>query len=324
MSEPEEHTPPHPAPLPRGEREKTAPRWTIAFLRALERTGDVRASAEDAGIDHSTAYARRRAHPDFASNWEWVLKAHGEAKARAEEEEIAAVRAGLSPPLPNPSPAAGGGAAGDPSTASGESDLSPPGRGEDLIASNGQLKRAGPGRWNKAKERIFFEELAATANARRAAAAVGLSKNAVLQRRLRHPAFAAKWDAVVAAAKASISLYLVEASNKTFDPEELDTGEVTPKVTIDQAIKISQMNASKARPQEEELPDPIAEEAASMTPDDVHELRERLVRKLQAIRRRDRPALLAQGWSYDEEHDRDIPPGWVKAPGDQPAEPPGR
>jgi hypothetical protein len=212
-------------------------------LRALERTGDVRASAEDAGIDHSTAYARRRAHPGFASDWEWVLKAHEEAKARAEEEEIAAVRAGLSPPLPNPSPAAGGGAAGDPSTAFG----GPPPqdkRGEDLIISNAQLKRAGPGRWNKATERIFFEELAATANARRAAAAVGVSKNAVLQRRLRHPAFAAKWDAVVAAAKASISLYLVEASYKTFDPEELDTGEVTPKVTIDQAIKISQMNES--------------------------------------------------------------------------------
>jgi hypothetical protein len=195
---------------------------------------------------------------------------------------------------------------------------------EELIVSNGQVKRAGPGRWNKAKEKIFFEELAATANARRAAAAVGVSKNAVLQRRLRHPAFAAKWDAVVAAAKASINLYLVEASNQTFDPEELDTGEVTPKVTIDQAIKISQMNARQAKPrEEEELPDPFAEQAASMTPDDVHELRERLVRKLQALRRRDRPALLAQGWSYDEEYDRDIPPGWVKAAGGEPAEPPG-
>jgi hypothetical protein len=187
MSEPEQHAAPPPDPSPaEGERGKRIPRWVSNapsgrvqpawvryFLRALERTGDVRASAEDAGIDHSTAYARRRAHPDFASDWEWVLKAHEEAKARAEEEEIAAVRAGLSPPLPNPSPAAGGGAAGDPSTAFGESDLSPPGRGEELIASNGQLKRAGPGRWNKAKERIFFEELAATANARRAAAAVG-------------------------------------------------------------------------------------------------------------------------------------------------------
>ena len=290
-------------------KNRSAPRWTIAFLRALERTGDVRASAGDAGVDQSTAYARRRAHADFALAWEGALAAHGEAKAWAEAEEIEAIRlGGVSP--------------GAPSTIQSSLDGPPPRPGEELIVSNGQVKRAGPGRWNKAKEKIFFEELAATANARRAAAAVGLSKNAVLQRRLRHPAFAAKWDAVVAAAKASINLYLVEASNKTFDPEELDTGEVTPKVTIDQAIKISQMNARQAKPrEEEELPDPFAEQAASMTPDDVHELRERLVRKLQAMRRRDRPELLAHGWGYDEEHDRDIPPGWVKVPGDEPAEP---
>jgi len=59
--------------LERGKRK--APRWTVAFLRALERTGEARAAALDAGIDHSTAYARRRAHPDFADTWagsQWV------------------------------------------------------------------------------------------------------------------------------------------------------------------------------------------------------------------------------------------------------------
>jgi hypothetical protein len=171
----------------------------------------------------------------------------------------------------------------------------------------------GRGRWSKAKEQVFFEELAATANATRAAAAVGMTKNGVLARKRRHPLFAAKWDAVVENARAGIDLYLVEAAKQTFDPDTLYTADVTPKVTIDQAIKISQLNARKAKAYEEEMPNPYAEQAASMTPDDVHELRERLVRKLQAIRRRDRPALLAQGWNYDEEHDRDIPPGWVRA-----------
>ena len=90
----------------------------------------------------------------------------------------------------------------------------------------------------------------------------------------------------------------------------LDTGEVEPRVSVAEAIRITQAHGSKK--QQEELPDPYAEQAASMTEDDVAELRSRLVRKLQAIKRRDRPALLAQGWSYDEEHDRDIPPGWVK------------
>src|SRR4051794_41524035 len=53
-----------------------APRWTIAFLQALARTGDVRAAAEDAGIDHSTAYARRRAYAEFAGLWRGGLVAH--------------------------------------------------------------------------------------------------------------------------------------------------------------------------------------------------------------------------------------------------------
>ena len=50
------------------------PRWVLSFLRALERTGEVRAAAKDAGIDHSTAYARRKAHAEFAGQWEAALE----------------------------------------------------------------------------------------------------------------------------------------------------------------------------------------------------------------------------------------------------------
>ena len=39
-------------------RRKT-PRWTIAFLRALERTGKVQAAAADAGIDRARFATRR-------------------------------------------------------------------------------------------------------------------------------------------------------------------------------------------------------------------------------------------------------------------------
>src|SRR6185369_6644815 len=69
-------------------RMKKPPRWTISFLRALERTGDVRASAEDAGIDHTTAYARRRTHEDFAADWERALKAYAERVAADQEREL--------------------------------------------------------------------------------------------------------------------------------------------------------------------------------------------------------------------------------------------
>jgi hypothetical protein len=175
------------------------------------------------------------------------------------------------------------------------------------------VKRAGRERWSKQKEQIFFEELAATANAKLAAEAAGVSTNAVFARRLKHPLFRAKWEAVVRTSKASIDLYLVEEAKKTFDPADLDTAGVAPRVTIDQAIKISQLNASKKAQEEELLPDPFAEEAASMTPDDVAELRERLVRKLQRMRQRDMPKMIAAGWSYDEEFGHMVPPGWERA-----------
>jgi hypothetical protein len=108
------------------------------------------------------------------------------------------------------------------------------------------VKRAGHDRWSKRKEKIFFEELAATNNIQRSAAAAGVSANAVQSRRLKHPVFRAKWDAVVQSAKASIDLYTVEAAKKTFDPDQLDTGDVTPKVTIAEALKIAHSGGPRA------------------------------------------------------------------------------
>jgi hypothetical protein len=248
---------------------------------------------------------RRKAHAEFAQDWDAALRAHA-ARAKAEEAEtIAALRPRSGQALKKaPSPSHG--------CAVGPS-LSREGRGakgEELIASGGRVKRVGHGRWNKRKEAIFFEELAATANATMAAKAAGVSPNAVFARRLKHPLFRAKWEAVVRASKASIDLYLVEETRKTFDPGTLDTGAVTPRVTIDQAIRISQLNASKKKG--EELPDPFTEQAASMTPDDIHALREKLVRKIMRLRDRERPRMIAAGWSFDEEYDHMVPPGWSR------------
>ena len=38
------------------------------------------------------------------------------------------------------------------------------------------------------------------------------------------------------------------------------------------------------------------------------------------LRDRDMPEWIAQGWSFDEEHDHMVPPGWTKAD-DAPEEP---
>jgi hypothetical protein len=129
---------------------------------------------------------------------------------------------------------------------------------------------------------------------------------------MKHPHFKAKWAAVLETGRAAIEMHLVEAANRTFDPDEIDIAETEPKVSVAEAIRIVQLHGT--RKQQEELPDPYAEEAASMTPDDVAALREKLVRKLRRMRDRDMPDMIAQGWSYDEVYDHMVPPGWVIAP----------
>ena len=271
---------------------KKQPRWTIAFLRALERCGDVRASAEDAGIDHSTAYARRRSHSDFAAAWDGALAAHA---AGVKAREAGALAFFVKPhPTPNPSPSRGG-----------ES-----GR-EELVGSAAQLKRAGHDRWSGRKEKLFFDELAATANVKRAAAAAGVSPNAVYARRLKQPLFRAKWEAVLETGRAAIETKLIEAANRSFDPDEIDTGDVQPRVSVAEAIRIVQAHGSKK--EREAQQSFLAEQAAAMTPDDISAMQERLMNKLNRMRQRDMPDKLAAGWSYDEAHDHMVPPGWVRA-----------
>jgi len=269
------------------------PRWLIPFLRALARTGEVRTAAEDAGIDHTTAYARRRSHAEFACRWDAALAAHEEQVKAEQEGQLAAL-------------------AQDPSTIASSGNGSPPRDklGEELVGAGSQLKRAGNGRWSKAKEKAFFDELAATANVKRAAKAAGVSPNAVYARRMRDAHFRAKWAAVLETGRASIEMHLVEAANKSFDPDEIDTGEIQPKVSVAEAIRIVQVHGSKK--QQEMLSNPFAEQPAAMTEEQVEEARERLFNKLERLRKREMPRWLAQGWIYDEEHDALVPPGWLK------------
>jgi hypothetical protein len=163
------------------------------------------------------------------------------------------------------------------------------------------MKRAGHDRWSQAREKIFFEELAATANVKRAAAAAGVSPNAVYARRMKHPLFKAKWAAVLESGRASIDMHLVEAANKSFDPDELDTGGVEPRVSVAEAIRIVQLHGSKAQQQSIEELEPPAEE--------IEEIRERLFNKIERLRKREMAKDLANGWSHDESHDCMVPPG---------------
>jgi len=55
------------------------------------------------------------------------------------------------------------------------------------------------------------------------------------------------------------------------------------------------------------LPDPLVEEAAAMSEEEVAALRERILRKLAAARSR-HAGKIAERWTFDEAHDQMVPP----------------
>ena len=217
MSEPEEMDSRFRGNDERGAKKRKAPRWTIPFLRALERTGNARASAEEAGVDHTTAYLRRRTHAGFAADWEWVLKAYAERVEREKEAEVERFSSVTPPPAP---------------PHQGEGSL-----GAELVASGSQLKRAGAERWSRRKQEAFLAELAATGNLRLASKAVGISYEAVRKRRRKDPHLAAACEAAIEACRARIPEFLAGAAAATFDPDAIADGETNPlpKVTITEA-----------------------------------------------------------------------------------------
>jgi hypothetical protein len=220
-------------PRPRGVSKSSSgrvqPAWVPYFLRALERTGRVREAALDAGVDYSTAYARRRAHAEFKAAWVGALSAHA---ARAEEEKaeaLAAVR--LAPPPPAAAPLPTGFA----------------GR-EELACAGGQLKRVNQARWSMAAEVRFFATLADTANVVMAAEAAGFSTTAVYQRRLRRPEFREAWAAAVETGRARLELALIEMANRAIERGVPEVPDEAPRVSISEALQILKLGAEPRVP----------------------------------------------------------------------------
>jgi hypothetical protein len=261
--------------------ERKEPAWVGAYLAALERSGNARLAAVEAGIDHTTAYQRRLKRPEFGAAWAAALE-----RWRAD----GAVDGARSPPAPRAS-------------TSGEELV------ERVTARHGrQLVRAGVGRWSKKAEEAFLSELAACANVRRSAAAAGFSTNTMLKRKRRDPRFAAAWDEAIAIAGTRVDAYLVETADRTFDPANAaDIGDA-PKMTVAEAIKFSQLTqarsakaaAGKAQTSGrgwivgEDWGTPEEEEQRT------EEIRARILDRLDRIRELDEEKKLEEGWTRVE------------------------
>ena len=221
---------------------KKLPRaWRGVFLRALRGTGNVRASAARAGVDPGTAYDHRIKDAGFEAKWEAALGAFRAAAARGPLHHGASRRG---PPVAGrPVPRTGLGLPGA---------IQPGTRpGEELIARRSknhgvQMVRAAVGRWDTETEAIFLAGVRETGCVRAAADAAGLSTTAFYNRRANYPDFAERWDAMLEESKTRVPELLNAATIASLDPGVPKRGRRLPKVNVDQAIRISQMNQRAA------------------------------------------------------------------------------
>jgi hypothetical protein len=140
-----------------------------AFLEALERTGNIRLAARQAGIQYGTVQHRRKHHPAFAQEIDAALAlAHAALHAEG----------GRKPP---------GGA-----RHSIRGYRTQGGEGVVVRRRDGtlQLRAAQPGKLTRQCEQAFLSALSATANIRLSAAAAGASAAAFYRRRRRNKGFA--------------------------------------------------------------------------------------------------------------------------------------
>jgi len=245
-----------------GKRKQRTPRWAVAFLRSLERTGVARWAAEDAGVDFTTAYARRRAHAEFAADWAAALE-----RGRAERERVRAAELAGKVERLRRAPSPGSPAASPTSPASGG--------GAEHVIVNGKLRRVGPGRWSKAKEQALLAELAWSGSISRGCRAAGVSTQALSRRRFNDRHLDAACDAAVEIARKRLNGYVVEAANRTFDPDELPLSEnAGPTVTIAEAIQILKLGAGRGS---------AASAVPVYEPYDPAEVRERLEKKMRML-----------------------------------------
>lgn len=242
--------------------------WRRTFLRELARSGNVAGAAALAGIDRSSAYQLRRRNPAFAASWD---------RAQAAARATCALNRSLHP---RASGDLGPGSATPPEApACGRARL----RVSETVraSSSGRpcIVRVGPGRWSRASEEAFLATLCATANVKAAAAAAGVSPEAVYARRRKWPAFAAAWGLAKAEGYARIELLLLHAATVTLDPPAVPSVPEPPAMTCDQAMNLLKLHRAS---QHGGVPQRYAWRAQEA---DIEDVRAEVLRKVAALER---------------------------------------
>jgi hypothetical protein len=161
-----------------------------AFCRALAATGNIRLACAQTGLNRSTLFKRRAAHPRFALEWDAALAAaHATLRASGKGEGDRPAR-----------PAGGGAVPQTPILTHGR-------HGRPQLRLSGRARRITP-----AAIHAFLAALSATANVRLAARAAGFAHSSFYALAARDPAFEREMDAALALGVERLEMALLEST----------------------------------------------------------------------------------------------------------------
>jgi hypothetical protein len=111
-----------------------------------------------------------------------------------------------------------------------------------------------------------------------------VSTTAVYKRRMKDGRFAAAWDAAVETGKARLQTYLIELSDRTFDPDSLPLPDGQPRVSVAEAVSILRLKGRE--------PSKHFADERNVNEEELKEVRERILEKLERMRERELPEQL--------------------------------
>lgn len=219
-----------PRPFDRNQRLENA-----AFVKALARTGNVRAAAREIGVAYGTIQHRRRVHPAFRSETDAAL-----AGAQARLDSAGGCRG------PEAKPDAG--ARTGHRTRGGETVV--------VRRRDGklQIRAAQPGKLTRDCEQAFLSALSATANVRLSAAAAGAAPGAFYRRRRKNPAFAREMQLALEMGYERIEMALLDSfrpDSHADDAWRHNEPPPIPEMTVNQALQLLFLHQKEARLQAE-------------------------------------------------------------------------
>ena len=145
-----------------------------------------------------------------------------------------------------------------------------------------QMRKASNRDWSKAKEQVFLTVLAETCNVTCAAAEAGVSVSAAYRRRKADAGFRAAWLEAIGSAYQRLELVLLErAFAGTEKIVRRKDGSEERKVEYPNQLALTLLKMHR---------DTAMEAGADFAPDDIEEVRQRVIAKLERLRRREQAA----------------------------------